>query len=328
MKKCKLKCCLFLILCNLKNKLLGWFVFKPINLTYQFKEYDLENSNLQEYSIQSEQFSINFVKSPSINLEDKLLSNKQSLIQTQKNKLTFYQIQLLQDLNKEWPNDLEIEGLYLDTKNGKLAIALIQPLNYEIKMVLIHSHSNHPDIGCCMDEYIDFCNKFKIMIIGYDYPGYGLSHGVSSQDSIFNAIECVYHFALSLGFQNSQILLYGQSLGTSPSLYLASQIKIGGIIIKSSFKSILNIISNHEQLHNSDIFRNYEIIEKVTSPILIIHGKLDNLVDIHQIMEMSYKAKNLIEVFIINDGNHNDFGSQSKEFYEKIQNFINILQTL
>lgn len=84
------------------------------------------------------------------------------------------------DLKKEWPNDLEIEGLYLDGKNGKLAITLIKPLNYETKMVLIHSHSNHPDIGCCMEEYIDFCNKFKIMVIGYDYPGYGLSEGVSN----------------------------------------------------------------------------------------------------------------------------------------------------
>ncbi|CAD8138483.1 unnamed protein product [Paramecium octaurelia] len=58
------------------------------------------------------------------------------------------------------------------------------------------------------------------MVIEYDYPGYGLSHGVTNQGSIFNAIECVYYFVLSLGFQNSQIILQSQSLGTSPLIYL------------------------------------------------------------------------------------------------------------
>ncbi|CAD8057256.1 unnamed protein product [Paramecium sonneborni] len=328
MKKFKLYCLLFLIFCKFKNKLLRWFVFKPINLTYRFREYDQQNSIQLEFSVQSEQFSINFVKPRSISLEDKLLSNKQSLRKIPYPKHSSYFIQLIQNVNKEWPSNLEIEGQYLEGNKGRLAIVMIKPLNYETNMVLIHSHSNHLDIGCCMEEYIDFCNNLKVMVIGYDYPGYGLSEGDTSQDSIFNAIDCVYHFALSLGFQNYQIILYGQSLGTSPSLYLASQVQIGGVILKSSFKSILNIVSDHNEFYKDDIFRNYELIEQVECPLLIVHGQLDDMVNIGQVREMSKKANNLIEFYVIKDGHHNDFGSHLQEFYEKIQNFINILQTL
>ena len=45
---------------------------------------------------------------------------------------------------------MEIEGVYLEAKNGRLAVALINPLAYETNLVIIHSHSNNPDIGCCL----------------------------------------------------------------------------------------------------------------------------------------------------------------------------------
>lgn len=50
---------------------------------------------------------------------------------------------------------------------------------------MIHSHSNHPDIGCMMDEYIEICQRLNIAVLGYDYPGYGLSEGSPSEENIF-----------------------------------------------------------------------------------------------------------------------------------------------
>ena len=76
--------------------------------------------------------------------------------------------------------------------------------------------------------------------IAYDYPGYGLSTGTPSEESCYESIDTVYQYLLNeLGRSPERILIWGRSLGTGPSCYLASQQKVGGIILETPFTSAL-----------------------------------------------------------------------------------------
>jgi abhydrolase domain-containing protein 17 len=104
-----------------------------------------------------------------------------------------------------------------------------------------------------IDSYLDMSYNCKINVLGYDYSGYGCSgkkRGVSenfriTDFSIIEDIKSVYLFARhSLGFKASKIILYGQSLGSGPSIFLAGlkDYPVGGVVIHSAYSSGLKVI--------------------------------------------------------------------------------------
>lgn len=60
--------------------------------------------------------------------------------------------------------------------NGNdLAVLVVQPLLSNSGFALLHSHTNRPDIGMMFDNYLDLCYNLNVVVVAYDYPGYGLS---------------------------------------------------------------------------------------------------------------------------------------------------------
>ena len=61
-------------------------------------------------------------------------------------------------------------------------------------------------------------------MIAYDYPGYGLSEGKPSEEGCYDAVEAVYDYVVNqLGRNPVEVIMWGRSLGTGPSLFLASR---------------------------------------------------------------------------------------------------------
>ena len=55
----------------------------------------------------------------------------------------------------------------------------------------------------------------------YDYSGYGLSDGIPSETALFNDIETIYDYLTNqLNIDSKTIILYGVSIGCSPTTYL------------------------------------------------------------------------------------------------------------
>ncbi|KAL4479544.1 hypothetical protein ABPG72_018530 [Tetrahymena utriculariae] len=116
--------------------------------------------------------------------------------------------------------------------------------------VIIHSHGNSTDMGHMMDIYLDLVQNLRVDLIAYDYSGYGLAsnHKMGDQQMIQNVLS-VYQFAVEgLKYSWQQIILYGQSIGTGPCVFLASvrERPIGGLILHSSFSSGLKIFFKQE----------------------------------------------------------------------------------
>jgi len=155
-----------------------------------------------------------------------------------------------------------------------------------------------------------------------------LAEGVPSEEILYdNVQEVVSYLIQEKSIQSSQIFLWGRSLGTAPTLELASQSKYAGVILESPFLSILKVAGYFgllgEMVFNmKDRFVNETKIKSLKSPLLILHGDCDTVVDLHhaeQLQKIAIECKIQVKLRKIVDGDHNNLHS---EFYPDIVGFI------
>ena len=79
------------------------------------------------------------------------------------------------------------------------------------------------------------------------------------------------------------IILYGESLGTAVAAHLAQNKNYAGIVLETPFTSMIDAAKTFYpyipvNLLLKDKFENYKKIRNINSPILVMHGKKDQIV--------------------------------------------------
>jgi len=84
-------------------------------------------------------------------------------------------------------------------------------------------------------------NQAEIFLAGYhfmmvDYPGYGVSGGEPTEESILKMAQQAYDYAITRPeVDSSKIVLAGWSLGSGPASYLAANNQAAGLILMTPF---------------------------------------------------------------------------------------------
>jgi abhydrolase domain-containing protein 17 len=111
-----------------------------------------------------------------------------------------------------------------------------------------------------------------------EYPGYGLYRNEpSDSETIQYNANIVYDFILnSMKYDSKDVILFGRSMGSGPSTLLAANSKPASLILLSPYTSLKNAVKSLFGSVASALvkerFANYEMIKKVTCPVLIVHG--------------------------------------------------------
>ena len=143
--------------------------------------------------------------------------------------------------------------------------------------LLIYSHGNGEDIGTAR-PFLELFQRRGISVLAFDYPGYGTSGGKPSEAGCYAAIQAAYAHAVGkLAYNPAQITLYGRSLGSGPSTWLAQREPVKGLILDGAFTSTFRVLTEIKLLP-FDRFDNYARLPEVKCPILIIHGTEDQTV--------------------------------------------------
>jgi len=117
---------------------------------------------------------------------------------------------------------------------------------------------------------------FGVMI--YDYPGYGLSEGRTTETGCYNNIEAAWeHLTQTLQISEKNIVIAGQSVGSGPSVWLAEKTNSAGLALLSPFKSI-NRVPFGINPFPYDRFPSIKRIKNVKAPLLVIHGDQDEVI--------------------------------------------------
>lgn len=126
----------------------------------------------------------------------------------------------------------------------------------------------------------------------------------------------------------SKIVLYGNSLGTGPTVNLATDIlfPVAGIVLQAPFLSCARCLMKWQETPYFDYFPNIDFIDEVKWPTLILHGRNDRIVNLSHSDLLCEKLKNkekLKEFLIVEKVGHNNLFSLEKDkIYKSIRNFV------
>ncbi len=209
----------------------------------------------------------------------------------------------------------------LERFNGEM-ISAIYLDNPRAKFVLLYSHGNADDLSS-VEPLLKEYHTRGYAIMAYDYPGYGTSQGSPSEEGCYEAIDLVCEYLIKKkGRPSSEIVLYGRSLGGGPSIDLASRRKFAGLILEGTFTSTFRVMTKWRILP-FDRFSNIDKIAEIESPILVIHGKQDEIVPFKHGVKLLTKAKSKKDFLWLETASHNNvLEVGGVEYWNKLDGFI------
>jgi len=155
--------------------------------------------------------------------------------------------------------------------------------NYPGEKVVLFFHGNSGNVS--HRSYIaDICDKFNFNLLLVDYEGYGVSDGTPGVKKVIDNADLTYKF-LSKYFKSDDIIVWGESLGGSAAIWVASRYKVRSLILLSTFTSISDVAKNKQgkllskiiTASNKDL-RSDEWAKNVMCPTLIVHSSEDTLI--------------------------------------------------
>ncbi len=221
--------------------------------------------------------------------------------------------------------DSELAGLaFTETPEGE-KIAFVHLPAAPGKNTLLFSHGNAEDIGQYLPVFEEL-NRRGLGVLAYDYPGYGLSSGTASEASCYRAVDAVWKEISERNIAPGNIVIFGRSVGSGPSIYLAeSHPEVKAVLLMSPFKSTFTTaIPLPFAIFPRDRFPNLKRIRNIRLPLLVIHGAEDEVIPVSHgeaLVEASpASSKNF---FPIQGGGHNDlFEIAGDEIINHIVEFV------
>ena len=180
------------------------------------------------------------------------------------------------------------------------------------KPVILYFHGNGGSLPGRVDRFRRLIND-GIGLVGVEYRGYGGSGGTPSEQGLIADAEAAYAFAAAR-YPVSQIVVWGESLGSGVAVALAAEKPVGRVILEAPFTSTEAVGARHYwylpvRFLMKDQFRSDERIGKVTAPLMIMHGVHDRTVPYamgEQMFELANKPKHIVRFL---DGGHEDLDS-------------------
>ena len=194
---------------------------------------------------------------------------------------------------------------------------------------IIFSHGNSTDIGLMRNYIADLSIQLNASILLYEYTGYGMSTGKTSEQNLNADIEAAYAYLIRDGVPWSQVILYGQSIGSSPTCHLASRYPVGGVILHSPLASGLFLVLKKEKKRRFDIFANIDKIQYIRCPVFLIHGTNDKQLSIRHSEWLGEKVHFAWPPWWVKGAGHNDIEVLfRKEYLDKIKEYLYNCQAL
>ena len=241
----------------------------------------------------------------------------------------FYQRNLLYNPSENnYLNDtinFNYKEIFIETdKNIKLKSWFI---NKDLKKfkTLVFFHGNAGNLLNRVHK-INELNKLDINILLTSWRGFSENKGKPSEKNLYYDAQQIIDWLKVQGLDNKDIVLYGESLGTGVATELASKNNFGGIILESPFTSMVDTAKIYYpylpvNFLLKDRYDSKSKISDIKTPILIMHGKMDNIVPQQMGLELFEKANNPKYSYFPEDDDH--MMNYNKQLLNEIKLFIN-----
>jgi len=174
-------------------------------------------------------------------------------------------------------------------------------------------------------------NHFKDINVNFlllSWRGFNGNKGKPTEKGLYEDARSAVQWLSDQGIKKKDIIIYGESLGTGIASEIAQNKKYAGIILESPFTSMIDAGYDKYpflpvKLLLKDKYESNKKIKNIKSPILIMHGRIDNIVPFYMGKKM-YELANEPKYFYFSD-----YDNHMMEYNEKLltvlKNFINSL---
>ncbi|XP_050070716.1 alpha/beta hydrolase domain-containing protein 17B [Anopheles maculipalpis] len=227
----------------------------------------------------------------------------------------------------EWPyserEKENVEGFFTRTSRGNKLSCIYVKCTPSAKYTLLFSHGNAVDLGQMSSFYLGLGLRINCNIFSYDYSGYGMSGGKPSEKNLYADIEAAWHsLRTRFGVSPENIILYGQSIGTVPTVDLAARYEVGAVILHSPLMSGMRVaFPNTKRTWFFDVFPSIDKVSKISSPVLVIHGTEDEVIDFSHGLSIYEKCPKAVEPLWVEGAGHNDVELYN-QYLDRLKKFI------
>lgn len=212
----------------------------------------------------------------------------------------------------------DYESVSIATKDGLSLHGWFIPAGRS-RGTLLFFHGNAGNISHRLDSLAIF-NQLGLDTLIFDYRGYGRSQGSPSEQGIYKDAEAALGYLIQeRGIAQNDIVYFGRSLGGAVAAWLAARHPPGALILESTFTSAPDMAAELYPWYPARLLTrlNYNALEnlkKVSSPVLIIHSREDEIVPFSHGQRL-FEAANQPKQFLEIHGGHNTGFLVSRDRY-------------
>lgn len=198
------------------------------------------------------------------------------------------------------------------------------PVDGKPIIVLFHGNASHMGISALkVRSFLD--SGYGAFLPAY--RGYAGNPGKPTEEGLYLDGRAAISWLLENGYQQSDIIIYGESLGTGVSIELASKYykDVKGLVLESPYTSFIDLAKRtYFWLPLNLVMRDrYESIDKIAyvqAPIFIVRGGKDTLVPPAMGQRLFDAAKAEKQIKTLENSGHNDMHQNGVDQY--IMHFV------
>ena len=222
---------------------------------------------------------------------------------------------------------VSVEKIKIKTKDNIDLIAWYHKKNLNEYKTILFLHGN----AGSLENRIHKINHFKDININFlivAWRGFSGNKGKPTEDGLYEDARSSVRWLKTKGVDEKNLIIYGESLGTGIATEIAQNKNFAGVILESPFTSMIDAAKDKYpflpvRLLLKDKYESDKKIKNINSPILIMHGKVDNIVPFYmgkKIYELANEPK--YSYFSEYDDHMMEY---NKTLLKVLKNFINSL---
>jgi len=202
--------------------------------------------------------------------------------------------------------NFDYKEIYIQNKEGIKLKAWLHEKDLINKKTIIFFHGNAGNLRN-RNYKLNELSKFDVNFLIVAYRGFSGNQGKPSEQGLYEDARSALDFLKIKGVKEKNLILYGESLGTAVAIETAQNKDLAGIILESPFTSMVELAQKYYPVLPVKFLLKdkYETIKKlpnINSPLLVLHGKLDNIVPFSMGKKLFEKANEpKFKYFVDND---------------------------
>ena len=217
--------------------------------------------------------------------------------------------------------DVSVEKVKIKTQDNIELLSWYHNKNINNYKTILFLHGN----AGSLENRIHKINNFKDMNINFlllAWRGFSGNKGQPTEQNLYEDARSAIRWLESKGIKENDIIIYGESLGTGIATEIAQNKNFAGIILESPFTSMIEAGKTKYpflpvRFLLKDKYESNKKIKNIKSPILIMHGKVDNIVPF-------YMGKKMYE--LANDPKYSYFSEYDDHMMEYNEKLLNVLK--